>query len=192
MTDSVQKAYDTQVKNVQLRTGKSLDELFELIKTSELKKHGQIREMLIESLSIGYGDANMLAAIYLAQTTPGEEETTGKESLSEADRLYAGSKKDLQPVHEQLMKELSKLGEFEIAPKKTYLSLRCKRQFATLGPGTRGRIELGLNMKDVEGTDRLLAQAPGGMCQYKVYLTSIEEIDKELLSWVKTAYDSAG
>ncbi len=192
MTDSVQKAYDTQVKNVQLRTGKSLEELFELIKTSELKKHGQIREMLIASLSIGYGDANMLAAIYLAQTTPEAEETTGNESLSEADRLYVGSKKDLQPVHEKLMNELVKRGEFEIAPKKTYLSLRRKRQFATLGPGTRGRIELGLNMKEVEGTDRLLAQAHGGMCQYKVYLTSIEEIDKELLSWVKTAYDSAG
>ena len=47
-------------------------------------------------------------------------------------------------------------------------------------------------MKGVEPTDRLAAMPPGGMCQYKVFLTKPGEIDRELLGWIKTAYDHSG
>jgi hypothetical protein len=90
------------------------------------------------------------------------------------------------------MAQIQTLGEFEIAPKKGYLSLRRKKQFAMLGPASKGRIEVGLNMKGVTATDRLLEQPPGGMCQYKVFLTSSDEADAELLAWIQQAYDSAG
>jgi hypothetical protein len=90
------------------------------------------------------------------------------------------------------MEAISTFGPFEIAPKKGYLSLRRKKQFAMIGPATNTRIDVGLNMKDVPGTDRLLAQPPGGMCQYKVRLTSAGEVDDELIGWVRRAYDSAG
>jgi len=89
------------------------------------------------------------------------------------------------------MAEIEKFGEFEIASKKTYLSLRRKRQFAMLGPGTNSRVDLGLNMKGVSPTDRLLELEPGGMCQYQVRLTSEKEVDPELIAWIKQAYDSA-
>ena len=83
-------------------------------------------------------------------------------------------------------------GEFEISPKKTYLSLRRKRQFAMIGPATNTRVEVGLNMKGVPGGTRLAQLPPGGMCQYKVKLSSAQEVDQELLGWIKQAYDSAG
>ena len=80
---------------------------------------------------------------------------------------------------------------FEIAPKKTYLSLRRKKQFAMIGPATNTRFEVGLNMKGVAGTARLEAQKPGGMCQYKVKLTAPAEVDKELVGWIRQAYDAS-
>ena len=70
------------------------------------------------------------------------------------------------------MAAIAKFGQFEIAPKKGYVSLRGKKQFAMIGPATNTRVDVGLNMKDVKGTARLEAQKPGGMCQYKVKVTA--------------------
>ena len=39
----VDKAFETELKNIRTRTGKSLDELFGLIRQSGLQKHGEIR-----------------------------------------------------------------------------------------------------------------------------------------------------
>ena len=80
------------------------------------------------------------------------------------------------------MAEIGKFGEFEIAPKKGYVSLRRKKQFAMIGPGTKTRVDVGINMKGVKGTDRLVELPPGGMCQYKVAVTEAREIDKELVA----------
>ena len=47
-------------------------------------------------------------------------------------------------------------------------------------------------MKDVPATTRLVELPSGGMCQYKVNLTDIADVDAELLAWIKRAYESAG
>jgi len=90
------------------------------------------------------------------------------------------------------MAQLAQFGPFDVASKRAYLSLRRRRQFAMPGPGTRGRFEVGLNAKELDGGKRLVAQKPGGMCQYKVFLTSPDEVDAELFGWLRAAYDAAG
>jgi predicted transport protein len=95
-------------------------------------------------------------------------------------------------LHDKLMAAISKLGEFAIAPKKGYVSLRRKQQFVMIGPATNTRFEVGLNMKGVKATARLNAMPPGGMCQYKVNLSDAKEVDKELIEWIKQAYERAG
>jgi len=90
------------------------------------------------------------------------------------------------------MSAINKFGEFEIAPKKGYVSLRRKKQFAMIGPATNTRVEVGLNMKGVKGTDRLNELPAGQMCQYKVKVTDAKEVNKELVDWLRQAYDSAG
>lgn len=32
----------------------------------------------------------------------------------------------------------------------------------------------------------------GGMCNYKVKITDVAEVDDELIAWIKRAYESAG
>jgi hypothetical protein len=50
-----------------------------------------------------------------------------------------------------------------------------------VGPGTNALLEVGLNLKGMEGTTRLKALPPGGMCQFKVRLGAPAEVDTELL-----------
>ncbi|MGE0454988.1 MAG: DUF5655 domain-containing protein [Vicinamibacteria bacterium] len=183
------KALQTQLANIEKRSGKSLDELSRLVKASGLTKHGEVRDMLKTKLGMGHGDANTLVH-YVFQSSPAVASAPASESAV-LDGIYSGPKAALREVHDKLMAEISAFGPFEVAPKKTYVSLRRKKQFATIGPATNTRFEVGLNMKDVPGTARLEAQKPGGMCQYKVKLTSAAEVDKQLVGWIRRAYDGA-
>lgn len=189
---SVDKAVETQLKNIQTKTGKTLDQLYAIIKKSGLAKYGEIRDMLKKDLGIGHGDANTVVHFYMKSTEPSSAQASGVSSGDPLDGIYSGGKAHLRPVHEKLMEAINKFGEFEIAPKKTYISLRRKKQFAMIDPATQTRVEVGLNMKGVKATVRLLALPPGGMCQYKVNITDAKEIDKELIAWIKQAYESAG
>ena len=104
---------------------------------------------------------------------------------------YVGATAALRPVHDALMAAIEKFGAFETAPKKGCVSLRGKKQFATIGPATNTQVEVGLNMKGVKGTARLIEQKPGGMCQYKVRLADRTEVDAQLIEWIRTAYNAA-
>ena len=90
------------------------------------------------------------------------------------------------------MREIKAFGSFEVAPKKAYVSLRRKKQFAMLGPGTQTLFEIGLNAKrETLGAD-FAKQPPGGMCQFKRRIASVDDIDPDLLAAIRTAYDDAG
>lgn len=184
------KALETQLKNIQTRTGKSLDELAAVVRSSGLTKHGEIRDMLKATLGLGHGDANTLTHVVLQ--SDGASAAKGKSEGEVLDEIYSGKKAPLRPIHDALMAAIAPFGEFEVAPKKGYVSLRRKKQFAMIGPTANGRVELGLNMKGVAGTDRLQLQPPGGMCQYKVRLTDAREVDPQVTGWLRQAYDSAG
>jgi hypothetical protein len=190
MTD-LEKAYATQLANIEKRTGKSLAELAELVHATGLAKHGEIRAMLIRDLALSYGDANALAGHVLKASEAGAAESTPTTDDIVAG-FYSGAKAGLRPIHDKVMGAITEFGSFEIAPKKTYLALRRKKQFAMVGPGTKGRLEVGLNMKGVPATERLIELPPGGMCNYAVRLTAMTEVDDELVSWLRLAYDSAG
>ncbi len=189
---SVDQAVETQLKNIQTKTGKTLDQLYAIIKKSGLAKHGEIRDMLKKDLSLGHGDANTVVHFYMKSTEPASAQAGGASPDAVLDAIYTGTKAHFRPIHDKLMAAINKFGALEIAPKKGYVSLRRKKQFVMIGPATNTRFEVGLNMKGVKATARLLAMPPGGMCQYKVNLAGAKEVDKELIDWIKQAYDSAG
>ena len=185
------KALATQLANIERRTGKSLAELTALVKSSGLSRHGELVAMLKADLGMGHGDANTLVHTVLKSSGPN---TTGAQELSAEqmlDRLYSGPKAALRSIHDKLLSEIRKFGDMEEAPKKTYVSYRRKKQFATIGPATNSRVEVGFNMNGVQATDRLQELPAGQMCNYKVKLTGTGDVDAELIAWMKAAYDSA-
>src|SRR5574339_404961 len=188
----LEKAVATQLANIEKRTGKTLAELAAIVKASGLTKHGELRDMLKRDLGMGHGDANTLVHHVLKSDGASAADAAGKSGIEILDEIYTGPKAALRPIHEKLMADIQAFGDFEIAPKKGYVSLRRKKQFAMIGPATNTRVEVGLNMKDVPATERLSALPPGGMCQYKVKLSATHEVDAELIAWIRRAYDSAG
>jgi hypothetical protein len=187
---SLDKAVQTQIDNIQKKTGKSLDELAAMVKKSGLTKHGEIRDMFKEKLGLGHGDANAL--VHAIFESDGTRSAEGKSADAVLDEIYSGPKAAFRPIHEKLMKEINTFGEFEIVPKKGYVSLRRRKQFAMIGPKTNTRFEVGINAIDFKKNARLLEQPKGSMCNYIVQITDAKEVDAELLAWIKSAFEDAG
>jgi hypothetical protein len=187
---TLDQAVQSQIDNIQKKTGKSLAELSAIAKSSGLTKHGELRDMFKEKLGLGHGDANAL--VHAVFESDGMRAAEGKNDDAILDEIYSGPKSAFRPIHEKLMKELDKFGEFEIVPKKGYVSLRRKKQFAMIGPKTNTRFEVGINAKDLQKKARLLEQPQGSMCNYIVNVTDAKEVDAELVAWIRSAFDVAG
>jgi len=186
---SIDKAVQTQIDNIQKKTGKTLAELSTIAKKSGLAKHGELRDMFKEKLGLGHGDANAL--VHAIFESDGTRAADGKSGDAILDEIYSGAKAGFRPIHEKLMKEINTFGEFEIVPKKGYVSLRRKKQFAMIGPKTNTRFEVGINAKDLKKNARLLEQPKGSMCNYIVNVSDTQEVNSELIGWIKSAFEGA-
>jgi hypothetical protein len=145
----------------------------------------------METFGLGHGDANTLTHVALASDGESAAKARGSSTDDVLREIYSGKKEHLRPIHDKLMKAIEGFGEFEVAPKKGYVSLRRKKQFAMLGPKTNDRFELGLNIKGEVKDPRVKALPPGGMCQYVAPLTSADQVDAKLVAIVKMAFDGA-
>ncbi len=185
----------TQLRNIEARCGLSIPQLHAALEGCGLARHGEKRSWLMERYGLGYGDANTVVALQgkplpaLDGAAPALPAGADGDPL---DAIYAGNKAGLRGLHVALMAHLHALGEFEIAPKKTYLSLRRNKQFATVGPATAKQIEIGLNCRSLPEDPRLKVLPPGGMCQASTRIADASEIDEALLGWIRLAYASAG
>lgn len=141
---------------------------------------------------LGHGDANTLVHTILRSDGASAAAASGASAGHVLAEIYSGPKAGLRPIHDAFMAAIGRFGDFEIAPKKGHVSLRHKKQFAMVGPGTKTRVDIGINMKGVKGTGRLVELPPGGMCQYRVAVTDPKDVDQELLGWVRQAFDAAG
>ena len=189
MTD-LNKAAATQLANIENRSGKTIAQLKAIVNNSALSKHMELVKMLKTTLGMGHGDANLVVHLALnpEQHTAAEDQSM----VQVLDGLYTGPKASLRPIHDKLLPAMRKFGDFEEAPKKTYVSYRRKKQFCMIGPATNTRVEVGLNVKGLNAADRLLEQPAGRMCSYIVKLTDVEQVDAELITWIRKAFDAAG
>ena len=190
MMTSLEKAVQTQLANIQKKTGMSLKELSDFIKKSGLSKHGEIRDMLKEKLELGHGDANAL--VHAVFESDGTRAAQGKNEDAVLDEIYSGAKAGFRPIHNMLIKHIDRFGEYEIVPKKGYVSLRRNKQFAMIGPKTNTRFEVGINAKDFKKNSRLAEQPKGSMCNYIVSLNAVDQVDADLITLLKSAYEGAG
>lgn len=188
---ALDKAVETQLKNIEKKCGQPLSALVKAIKGTGLAKHGEMRTFAQEKWGLGYGDANALVHHAMQSDGASAAKSTAAAGADPLDEIYAGKKAHLRPIHDALLAAISKFGDFEIAPKKGYVALRRKKQFAMLGPKTNDRFELGINLKDEVKHPLVKAASPGGMCQYVAALTAAKQVDAALIKILRAAYDAS-
>jgi predicted transport protein len=183
----MEKSVSTMLDNLKEKTGYSLDEWKNLIATQSFSKHGEIVKFLKETHSVTHGYASEIALKVLGSDA---DSTTDTDGLIESQ--YKG-KENLKPFYDKLIAEIERFeGAFDIAPKKTYVSLKRKKQFIILNPASKTRFEIGFNLKGVEPKGKLEAEKPNGICSHKINLSDINDIDQEVIDWIKMAFDNAG
>lgn len=170
-------------------TGRPLEEWAVLVTGSGRKKHGEIVSWLKSEHRVTHGYANLIAHSTL-KSDAASRISAGDDLVG---AMFAGDKAGLRPIFNRLMEEISRFGsDVEQAPKKGYLSLRRRSQFATLHPSTKTRFDVGLKLKGVSPTERLEAAGSwNAMVTHRVRLESPDEVDAELVGWLRQAYDAA-
>jgi hypothetical protein len=188
MANDPDAATATMIANLEANTGKTLARWVGLAKRSGKAKHGELVAWLkAEGLTHGY--ANLVAHTTL-KSDAASQVAAGADLVSE---MFAGDKAALRPIYDALIKAITGFGtDIEQAPKKGYMSLRRKTQFATLHPSTKTRFDVGLKLKGVTPSGRLEAAGSwNAMVTHRVRLATVGEVDKELVEWLKQAYEQA-
>ena len=175
------KALKTMINNMPEKTGKSLEEWKKVLASKSFEKHSEALNFLKTDHGVTHGFANTIVALSKEQNDDPEDLVTNQ---------YQG-KEDLKKIYDALIEVVREFGnDVIITPKKGTVSIIRKRQLALIKPATKTRIDLGLKLVGKELTSRLENSGPfGTMCTHRVQISSIDQIDNELIGWLKEAYE---
>jgi predicted transport protein len=177
---------DKMIENMPQTTGKTLEQWIEAAGVVKNLKHKEAVKYMQNTYGLGLNYADVIIH-KMNKTDSGSQD--GDLLIAEQ---YKG-KEHLKPIYDGLMEQILSWGDdIEIAPKKAYVSLRRKKQFACLKPATKTRFELELILKGQEPTELLhLIPGAGAMCTHKILIETPAQITNEVLNWAKLAYDKA-
>ena len=179
----------TMIANMKSKTGKTLEQWLAIAKKTGAEKHGQVVKALKADHGLTHGYANLVAH-KLLKSDAGSKAEGGTDLVA---AQYAGPKAGLRPIYDAVIKAACALGkDVEIAPKKTYVSLRRNKQFAIVQPSTRTRVDLGINLKGEPAAGRLEASGSfNAMVSHRVRLEKPADVDKQVRAWLKKAWGEA-
>lgn len=189
MPDRQDAALQSMIRGLAEKTGRSLQEWVKVVLESGLVKHGQVVAFLKDTHGVTHGYANLIAHSALKS----DAASVAGEGIDLVAAQYSGAKAALRPLYEALAGRIAAFGaDVELAPKKAYVSLRRSKQFGLLQPSTASRLDVGLNLKGVPARGRLEASGSfSSMCTHRVRVESAKDVDADLLSWLRKAYEQA-
>ena len=189
MARTPEQAAQAMIENLQKNTGKTLKQWFSVLQKTSFEKHGEYLRFLKTEHDVTHGYANLIAHQY-RDSLAGKSKTASDPVAQQ----YAGAREALRPIYDKLVKLVQGFGsDVEVSPKKAYVSLRRKKQFALIQPTTKDRVDLGLNLKGEKPGKRLEASGSfNAMVSHRVRLANARDVDAELKDWLKKAYNAAG
>jgi hypothetical protein len=188
------------IAELKAKTGRSLDEWVALVKAEGPDEEKACRAWLKERYGLGTNGAWWIAERALGKDDKGIVEDDPESYLKAAEgyveAMFSGPKAGLRPLYDELLRVGLGTGpEAKACPCKTIVPLYRNHVFAEIKPATRTRIDLGFALRDTPATGRLIDT--GGFANkdritHRIPITSPDDIDAEVLHWLKTAYDMDG
>lgn len=178
----MEQALQSMIDNMPEKTGKSLQQWFEVLAPENFDKHGVAVKFLKEQHQVTHGFANTIVTLYRQQSEPKDEDLVALQ--------YQG-KEDLLPTYQKLADLIGEMGkDVKVTPKKATVSFIRKHQFALVKPATKKRIDVGLKLKGIEPQGILEDSGPfGAMCTHRIQINSLEDINGEVIEWLSKAYE---
>jgi Domain of unknown function (DUF4287)/Domain of unknown function (DUF5655) len=171
---------------IEAKYGRSIAEWTTLMRATGLTSHKELVTWLEEEHGMGHGHANALTAHLLKEGAPRES------ADDQVARLFPDRKAHWRPVYDALVETINGFGEVNVLPKRTLVGFGTRSQFVMLQPSTPDRFDVGVKVPGVAPTDRFAAAGSWNtMMTHRVQLSGPDEVDAELLSWLRAAYEAS-
>jgi hypothetical protein len=150
-------------------------------------KPGPIVAWLKAEYGLGHGHAMAIVHTFKAEVEP--QRTMDEQIVAH----FKGEKAKWQEPYNEL---LAKVGEFgpdiSEGPTGTYISILRKGKKFAIVQITADRFDVGFKLKGVEPTGRLEDSGPKDrLVSHRVHIYDPDEIDGEVIDWLRQAYDRA-
>ncbi|HEY8135797.1 MAG TPA: DUF5655 domain-containing protein [Candidatus Limnocylindrales bacterium] len=182
---SWQEMREQEIKWLIERTGDGLETWNARVRESGKTDEAGLRAWLSEKGVTGY------PAMLLVMERFGYPEYLQTSAEDLIDNQYAG-RPATRPIYDALLALLPDVGEIEVQARKTYVAfLTPKRTFAALVPATKTRSDLGLRLPATQpatGTLEAAKNFPQSSVTHKIGLASADDIDDEVVGWIKRSY----
>ena len=178
-----QKSREMWIRLLEESTGEGLDTWNRRIQREGVRDEQSLRAWLAQQGVTGY-----------AQTLLVMERFGYPDFLvASAEQLIDGQYADrpqLRPVLDAIINAALEFGDVTIQARKTYVSLVSpRRTFARVQPTTKTRVDLGLRLEGQKPGGRLEPSTIQETMKLKISLTSVEQVDDEVVRWLRQAYD---
>ncbi len=186
MSDDDKKKFQSYLDNIKAKTGKTPADFRALAKEKGLTKAGEIVAWLKKDFGLGYGHAG---AIWQVIGHADDVKASPEDKIA---KLFAGEKVKWRKAYDGLEERVRKFGaDVQVAPNMTYINLcRGSKKFAVVQT-TADRLDIGIKLKGVASAGRFeTAGSWNAMVTHRVRVTDPKQIDKEVLAWLKQAYDT--
>jgi predicted transport protein len=180
-------SFQAYLDTVRAKTGKTPEDFKQLAAERGLTKHGEVVGWLKKDFALGHGHANAIAAVLF------KSESRASSVDDRVAKVFAGTKGAWRDTFDVLLERVGTFGDdVKLAPTETYVSLlRGDKKFAIVQP-SKERLDIGIKLKDVAPTDRLeVAGSWSTMVTHRVRVNDSSEVDEEVLTWLRQAFDAA-
>jgi hypothetical protein len=180
-------SFQAYLDNIKAKTGKSPDDFRALAAKKGFTQYREIMAWLKSDFGLGHGHANAIAHLLVH---PDARKIKPEDKVA---KLFAGNKARWRKTHDALMAKLAKFGDdITVTPTTTYISLlRGSKKFGIVQPSAAERLDIGIKLKGVAPTERFEAAGSwNNMVSHRVRITDPKQIDAEVLTWLKQAYDN--